>query len=102
MLMRHKDAPAPPTPGVVAPGSENKIMHGTFKVGETLINAPDGRCGGNPEFKGFPLSLRTSGPAEAERVFAALSHGGKVGMPLGKQFWSPPFGMLTTSSASTG
>ena len=95
MLMRHKDVPVPPAPGMVAAGADNKIMHVTFKVGDTLINGSDGRCTGNPAFQGFSLSLNTSGPAEAERVFAALAAGGKVDMPLGKTFWSPMFGMLT-------
>jgi PhnB protein len=94
-LLRHKDAPVPPAPGMVAAGCENKIMHASFKVGDTLINASDGRCGGHPEFKGFSLSLNTSGPTEAERAFAALAAGGTVDMPLGKTFWSPLFGMLT-------
>ena len=31
--------------------------------------------------------------AEADRVFAALSDGGKVQMPLAKTFFSPRFGM---------
>ena len=33
--------------------------------------------------------------ADADRIFAALSEGGKVDMPLDKTFWSPRFGMLT-------
>ena len=32
--------------------------------------------------------------AEAEKVFAALSSGGNVQMPLTKTFFSPRFGML--------
>jgi PhnB protein len=32
--------------------------------------------------------------AEADRVFAALSAGGQVQMPLTKTFFSPRFGML--------
>jgi PhnB protein len=36
-----------------------------------------------------------SSEAEADRMFAALGEGGKVGMPLAKTFWSPKFGMLT-------
>jgi len=31
---------------------------------------------------------------EAERVFTALSKGGKIEMPLAKTFWSPRFGMV--------
>jgi PhnB protein len=31
----------------------------------------------------------------AERAFAALAEGGKVGMPLAKTFYSTRFGMVT-------
>jgi PhnB protein len=34
-------------------------------------------------------------PAEADRIFAALSEGGKVGMPIQETFWAQRFGMLT-------
>ncbi len=37
-----------------------------------------------------------------ERVFAALSEGGQVRMPLGKTFFSRRFGMLRIASASCG
>jgi len=32
-------------------------------------------------------------PAEAERLFNALSENGNVSMPFQKTFWSPGFGM---------
>ena len=32
--------------------------------------------------------------AEIERIFAAMSEGGKVTMPLADQFWGARFGML--------
>jgi PhnB protein len=58
----------------------------------------DGRCQGRPAFQGCALSLTVATPAEAERVFAALSEGGKLEMPLRKTFFSPCFGMLTDRS----
>jgi PhnB protein len=33
--------------------------------------------------------------AEVQRLFAALSEGGSVQMPMGPTFWSPLFGMCT-------
>jgi PhnB protein len=39
------------------------------------------------------LSVDT--PAEAERIFAGLSEGGSVMMPLAETFFSQRFGMLT-------
>ena len=41
------------------------------------------------------LILALPSEAEASRVFARLSEGGQVQMPLAKTFWSPCFGMVT-------
>jgi PhnB protein len=94
MLMRFRDAPDPPPPGMIAPGSEDKIMHASLRIGETNVMASDGRCMGTPSFQGVSLSLTVADEAEAERVFAALADGGQVQMPLGKTFFSPCFGMV--------
>jgi PhnB protein len=95
MMMRYKDSPEPPQPGMVPPGFEDKIMHTSFRIGETTLMASDGCAAEKTNFQGFSLSLTVSSEAEADRVFAALSDGGQVQMPLTKTFWSPRFGMLT-------
>jgi len=59
-----------------------------------MIMASDGRCEGPATFEGFSLSLTVADETEAERVFAALSDGGLVTMPLEKTFWAPKFGIL--------
>lgn len=94
MTVRFKDSPEPPPPGMVPPGYENKIMHTSFRVGQTTVMASDGCHTEKPQFEGFSLSLAVSTEAEADRYFAALADGGTVKMPLGKTFWSPRFGML--------
>ena len=94
MLMRMKDSPEPPQPGMCPPGSEDKVMHASFRVGDTLVMASDGMAKGKPEFKGFSLSLDAATEAEADRLFAALGKGGQVQMPLAKTFFSPRFGMV--------
>jgi PhnB protein len=94
MLMRFKDSPEPHQPGMLAPGSENKVMHASLRIGETTIMASDGRCLGAPNFQGFCLSLDAPDAAAADRLFAALADGGQVQMPLAKTFWSPRFGMV--------
>ncbi|HEX6136863.1 MAG TPA: VOC family protein [Casimicrobiaceae bacterium] len=94
MLMRNKESPEPPPPDMVPPGSENKIMHATLRIGDTTVLASDGRCQGKPRFEGFSLSLTLRDEAEAERLFAALAKGGQVQMPLAKTFFSPRFGMV--------
>jgi PhnB protein len=94
MLLRYKDSPEPPPPGMVPPGSDNKIMHASFKIGDTLVMASDGSCQGKPSFQGFSLSLTAPDPQTADRAFTALADGGEVRMPLGQTFFSPRFGMV--------
>ncbi len=93
MLMRFKDAPEPHQPGMCPPGSENKVMHASFRIGDTTVMASDGRCQGKPSFQGFSLSLTAKNDAEAERLFGALSAGGQVVMPMAKTFFASRFGM---------
>ena len=94
MLMRNKDAPEKPPPGMLPPGSENKVMHMALRIGDTTVLASDGGCKGKTNFQGISLSLTVKDAAEAAKVFAALSDGGQVQMPLGKTFFSPSFGMV--------
>ena len=93
MLMRYKDAPPEAKEGC-APGSENKIMHSSFRLGDQRVMASDGRNEGKPNFQGFALSLAAKDEAEADKLFAALGEGGQVQMPLTKTFFSPKFGMV--------
>ena len=94
MLMRFKDSPEPHQPGMIPPGSENKVMHAGFRIGDTTLMASDGRCLGKPNFQGFSLTLSVPNDAEAERLFAALGDGGQVQMPMSKTFFSSRFGMV--------
>jgi PhnB protein len=91
LQMRFKDAP---DPNMITPGAENKIMHATLKIGDTIILASDGRCEKGSTFNGFSLSLAVKTAEDADRFFAALSDGGQVQMPLTKTFFSPCFGMV--------
>jgi len=75
-------------------GSENKVMHSAFRIGDTTVMASDGDCKGKPSFQGFSLSLSVANEAAAERLFAVLADGGQVQMPLAKTFFSPRFGMV--------
>ena len=92
-LMRFKDSPEAPPPGLVPPGFENKVMHTTFHIGASTLMAADG-CKEGASFNGFMLSLVAPTESEAHRCFDALADGGKVRMPLAKTFWSPCFGTV--------
>ncbi len=93
MVMRFNESPQPLPPGVLQPGFENKVMHSSFRIGETIVMASDG-CDDKSSFRGFSLALSVLTEAEADQVFSSLSDGGQVTMPLGKTFWSPRYGML--------
>jgi PhnB protein len=94
MVMHFNESPQPTPPGMLQPGFETKVMHSSFKVGDTTIMASDG-CNENSRFGGFSLSLTVPNASEADRLFGLLADGGQVTMPLGKTFFSPRFGMLT-------
>jgi PhnB protein len=94
ILMRFKESPEPHQPGMCPPGSENKVMHASFRIGNTTILASDGRCGGKPAFQGFSLSITVPTEDEAGQLFASLADGGQVQLPLAKTFFSPAFGMV--------
>ena len=95
MLMRYKDAPPAPSGGSIAPGTENKVMHGSLQIGDSTVLVSDGHCKNQPKFDGFALTLHAANDADAKRLFEALSNGGKVTMPMNKTFFASSFGMLT-------
>jgi PhnB protein len=94
-LIRFKDSPQPPPPGVIPENWNNKVMHASLRIGSTEFMASDGCSSGKPGFEGFSLSLSLPTVDQVKRAFAALSDGGQVKMPLNKTFFSASFGTLT-------
>lgn len=95
-VMRFKEMPKSEAgeEGAIPPGSEEKVMHGSLRIGNITVFVSDGRCRGKPDFQGFSLALTASSDAEAEQLFNNLSEGGQVRMPLAKTFFSSRFGMV--------
>jgi PhnB protein len=93
MVMRYRESPEPPPPGMVPPGWDDKIMHASFLVKGSRVMLSDG-AGEETKFGGFSLSLAVESEDEAKRFFDGLAQGGQVHMPLGKTFFSPCFGMV--------
>lgn len=74
----------------------DRILHATLDLGEgrlTGADVPSEEGYRAPE--GFSVLLEPGNAAEAERIFARLSEGGQVGMPLQQTFWAERFGMVT-------
>ena len=78
-----------------APGGDgSKIMHATLQFPDgSLLMGADCPPGYETPFGGFALSVNAKDVAEAERLFAGISEGGKVTMPLQQTFWAERFGM---------
>jgi len=89
-IMRVKDAPAEYSGG--APG--DLIMHASFTSPIVNFFVADGRetKAVNPDEGNIAVALNVADPAEADRIFKALSEGGKVQMPLSDAFWGGKFG----------
>ena len=92
MMMRFKESPEK-NPNCT-PADDNKIMHASFKIGDTVVMGSDGMASGKADFKGFSLSITANNEADADKMFNALAEGGQVQMPLTKTFFSPKFGMV--------
>jgi PhnB protein len=91
MLMRFKDGP---DQSMCAPGSEDKVMHASVRIGGTPVMMSDGRAQMQPKFEGFALSFDAKDEADAERLYAALAVGGQPHMPLTETFFAKRFGMV--------
>lgn len=92
--MRYNESPEAQPPGRLPPNFEGKVMHASFRIGQTVLMASDG-CDVGQAYSGFSLSIAFPTEADARQAFSALSSGGAVTMALEKTFWSPCFGMLT-------
>jgi len=77
----------------VPPGAKDQIMHISMPLGGLTLMGCDAPKGRESAMGGFQISVSESDPDEVKRIFDALKEGGNVLMPLGKQFWSPLFGM---------
>lgn len=96
MIMRFGDVP----PGTPKPEGDDpdKIMHVALPIGNgTVIMGSDVPSSyGKVAFgQNFHISISTDSEKEADKLFAALSEGGKIMMPMDKTFWGAYFGMLT-------
>jgi PhnB protein len=84
-----------PTAAQMTPEWRGKIRHACLLVGTREFMGADRRPEAYEVPKGFSVLVGFINPAEAERVFQALTVGGTVTAPFGETFWAQRFGMLT-------
>ncbi|MDG1147391.1 MAG: VOC family protein [Crocinitomicaceae bacterium] len=95
---RFKDMPQNDPNCQVDQSEQNKIMHISYPIGDTVLMGSDA---GGEWAKGvtvgnnFSVSVNTDSQQEADRLFDMLSENGKITMPMNKTFWGSYFGMFT-------
>ncbi|WP_118974685.1 VOC family protein [Taibaiella koreensis] len=84
------------SPMAGSPDWKDKIMHATFQAGSLTLMVSDTpgpeeqvTAGSNTQ-----LSLNFKHEEDIDRVFAAMSEGARITMPLQDTFWGAKFGML--------
>lgn len=82
-----------PAGGQIPPGFEKKLMHTRIQVGSTLLMGSDAPPERFQKPQGMSVNVNCDTPAEADRVFSALSSGGQTIMPIQETFWAHRFGM---------
>jgi PhnB protein len=92
-LQRMDEAP-PEMAEHVPAGQDNRVMHASFTGSGISFLASDGRETKtiDPDAGNISLALNAADRATGERIFKALSQGGKVSMPLEGAFWGGRFG----------
>jgi PhnB protein len=90
-LMRYEDTPMDLK---VPPGFGGKVSHATFAAGGFMLSGSDAPPERYESPQGAAMQLNLSDPADAERIFDALSEGGTVQTPLQETFWAARFGAL--------
>ena len=89
----------------IAESDKDKIMHATLMIGDGVIMGSDMPSGfGPPPVVGnnFSLTYPTQSKEETDELFAKMSEGGEVAMPVQEQFWARTSAPARTCSASTG
>ena len=91
MMMRHGDQPN--TSGV-SPEWKNAILHARINIGGTELLGADIPPDRFQPIRSAYLSLTVSSIEEAERIYALLSNGGQIFMPMEETFFAYRFAML--------
>jgi len=91
MLMTHGQQPGP---AAVPPEMQNAVLHARITIGDTELLASDVPPDRFQPMRSVYLSLGVDSIAEAERIYALLSEGGEVFMPMQETFFAFRFAML--------
>ena len=98
-LMRYSDMPETPGGPPVSGEEKDKILHVELPIldGYVLMgsDAPESMRDKMITGNNIQITLEPDSKEEADRLFAALSEGGTVQMPMADMFWGGYYGALT-------
>jgi len=83
-----------PDPKNVPPERQNDILHARMTIGGTEVLASDVPPERFQPMRSVYLALSVDSIDEAERIYALLSEGGDIFMPMQETFFAFRFGML--------
>lgn len=89
MMMTHAQLPGPSRLGT---DWKDKVLHARINVGGVELAAAD--IPGAEPMRSAYLTLSVDDDAEAERIFGALSDGGRALMPMEETFFASRFGQV--------
>jgi PhnB protein len=89
IMMTHQQAPVP---GQLGPEWKDKVLHARIAIGDTELMGAD--IPSYQPMRSAYISLGVDSDGEADRIFAALSDGGEIFMPIGETFFATRFAQL--------
>jgi PhnB protein len=96
-VSRYTDMPTQPGMPAISKAEGKKIMHVSLPISnETVMMGCDILTSMGHTYtpgNNFSMSITAPSKQEADRLFKALSKGGKVSMPMTTMFWGAYFGM---------
>jgi len=90
MLMTYGQSPVPG----VGPEMKDAVLHASITIAGTNIMASDVPSNSFQPMRSVYLCLGVDSDTEAERIYALLSNGGQVFMPMQETFFATRFGQL--------
>jgi PhnB protein len=97
-IVRYKDLPSQPGQPPMAEAGRNLVIHVELPIlaGHVIMgtDAPESMGLTVTLGNNISINLEPDTRGETERLFTALSEGGKVEMPLQEMFWGAYFGNL--------
>jgi PhnB protein len=91
MMAKHGDNPPPPG---APPDWSNAVLHARMELGDTILMGADVPPSRFQPMRSAYLTLLVDSIEEAERVYALLTEGGEIFMPIAETFYAHRFAMM--------